>query len=89
MKPVWNNAKLRQIIGRVARYKSHTHLPKKDRHVNVYKLVLVPHGGKVAIRKIRTKDYMLKTGDILLYDIIERKTQEEKTIAKILQKASI
>ena len=44
---------------------------------------------RVSIRKIRTKDYMLKTGDILLYDIIERKTREEKVIAKILRKTSI
>ena len=90
MEPVWNNAKLRQIIGRVARYKSHTHLPKKDQHVNIYKLVLVPYGNKFTIKKsLITKDYKSTTGDLLLYDIIKRKFNEEKIIDKMLKKISI
>jgi len=89
LEPVWNNAKLRQIIGRVARYKSHTHLPKKNRHVNVYKLVLVPHNSKFNIKKTISKDNKLKTGDTLLYEIIERKSKEEIIIDKILKQASI
>ena len=80
---------MRQIIGRVARYKSHTHLSKKNRHVNVYKLVLVPHNSKFNIKKTISKDNKLKTGDTLLYEIIERKSKEEIIIDKILKQASI
>ena len=38
--PVWNYSKLQQIIGRGVRYNSHIHLPPKQRHVDIYKLVL-------------------------------------------------
>jgi hypothetical protein len=36
LEPVFNNQILKQIIGRVVRYKSHNHLKKEDRHVNIY-----------------------------------------------------
>jgi SNF2 family DNA or RNA helicase len=40
MEPHWNNEKIRQVIGRAVRYQSHHGLPEKDRHVDVYNLVL-------------------------------------------------
>lgn len=38
MEPAWNEATEEQIIGRGIRFKSHEHLPKEDRVVNVYYL---------------------------------------------------
>lgn len=35
LEPHWNNEKLRQVEGRGIRYKSHDHLPEKDRTVKV------------------------------------------------------
>jgi len=39
MEPHWNEAKIRQVVGRTIRYKSHNSLPKKDRHVEIYRWV--------------------------------------------------
>ena len=75
LEPVWNDAGLRQVIGRVARYQSHTHLPKKDRVVKIWKLVLV------------SKKH--PSGDVLLYEIIKRKSKEQLKIARILRKCDI
>jgi superfamily II DNA or RNA helicase len=76
LEPVWNDAGLRQIIGRVARYKSHEHLPKEERKVKILKLMLV-------------SDKQV-SGDKLLYHIIERKSKEQLVIAKkILRKCDI
>lgn len=36
MEPHWNNEKLRQVIGRAVRYKSHSTLPEEKRHVDIY-----------------------------------------------------
>lgn len=36
MEPHWNNEKIKQVIGRSARYQSHSHLPKEQRLVDVY-----------------------------------------------------
>ena len=33
MEPIWSFSKKQQVLARVARYRSHTHLPKTDRHV--------------------------------------------------------
>lgn len=35
LEPHFNNSKLRQVIGRGRRYKSHAHLPEEERHVAV------------------------------------------------------
>jgi SNF2 family DNA or RNA helicase len=37
MEPHWNDAKIRQVIGRASRYESHTSLPPDQRTVQVYK----------------------------------------------------
>lgn len=36
MEPHWHQAKIDQVVGRAARFDSHSHLPITDRNVNVY-----------------------------------------------------
>lgn len=36
LEPIGNSALLEQVVGRAVRYRSHTHLPKERRNVNVY-----------------------------------------------------
>ena len=83
MEPVWNDAVLRQIIGRAVRYKSHHHLPKKDRVVNVWKMILVEPD---------VKDWRVDptiSGDALLYRIIEKKATSNEQIVELLKLLSI
>lgn len=40
LEPHWNNEKIKQVVGRAVRYKSHEKLLPKDRHVNIYNLIL-------------------------------------------------
>lgn len=37
MEPHWNESKIKQVIGRVVRYKSHSSLPSSERHVKIYR----------------------------------------------------
>ena len=39
--PTFTDSQMKQIIGRAIRHKSHSHLPEKDRHVDVYYLVTI------------------------------------------------
>jgi SNF2 family DNA or RNA helicase len=93
--PPWNDASLEQVIGRAVRYKSHSHLPKKDRVVNVYLMALVdPHINLQKLRKDTEDKYIpednvVSSGDILLYDIIKKKSKAESVLLKELQKMSI
>jgi hypothetical protein len=36
MEPHWHEPKIQQVVGRAARFKSHSHLPEDQRHVDVY-----------------------------------------------------
>ena len=40
VEPFWHLSKLHQVVGRAVRYGSHSHLPKNERNVKIYKLVL-------------------------------------------------
>ena len=75
--PVWHDAGTQQIIGRVVRYKSHSRLAKKNRHVNVLKMVLTFPKGDIRV-----------TGDQMLYKIIDKKRGFQGKIDSILKKAS-
>tara|TARA_B100001094_G_scaffold103922_1_gene100259 strand:- start:989 stop:2908 length:1920 start_codon:yes stop_codon:yes gene_type:complete len=84
--PVWNHAKLKQIIGRGVRYKSHEHLPESERIVNVYKMVL--------IEKDKGNNWLCEnnksvSGDVILYRIIEKKRRFDNQLKYIYNRISI
>ena len=64
--PPWNDASLEQIVGRAIRFKSHLHLPKEERKVNVYFLSLVKPDS------VSEEDAVM-SGDKKLYEIIKTK----------------
>jgi SNF2 family DNA or RNA helicase len=82
MDPTWNDASLQQIIGRAIRYKSHSHLPYDEQKVDVYYMVLTK---PISIGT----DESLKSGDSLLYNIIEKKKELNIAIMAILEDMSI
>jgi superfamily II DNA or RNA helicase len=41
LEPYWNDSRVQQVIGRAVRYGSHSSLPKSDRKVEVFQMVLV------------------------------------------------
>ena len=83
--PPWNDANLKQIVGRAIRYQSHNHLPKRKRVVTVWEIVSVAPG--------ITKDNWLTddsiSGDVILYKIIRRKEKEGKEVRKLLKGISL
>jgi SNF2 family DNA or RNA helicase len=82
--PTWSPAILRQIEGRVARYKSHDHLPAAERHVDIYEMILLTPN---ASEKNWRED--TESGDVLLYLTLEKKLKMEEEIYKVLKKMSI
>jgi superfamily II DNA or RNA helicase len=64
--PPWNDASLEQIVGRAIRFKSHLHLPKEKRKVNIYFLSLVKPDS------VSEEDAVM-SGDKKLYEIIKNK----------------
>ena len=41
VEPHWNDAKIRQVIGRTIRYKSHESLPKSERNVKIFRWISI------------------------------------------------
>jgi len=77
--PTWNHASIYQVIGRAIRFSSHAHLPEEERFVSVYLLV--------STAPIPT-DFN-KTGDEILYDLMETKRGINKKVIDNLKKYCI
>lgn len=77
MDPVWNYAGILQIRGRAVRFMSHENLPRKERHVDIYYMML------------ETSRKECKSGDTVVYDIVKQKRKNSEQIDKTLEKLSI
>lgn len=52
LEPSWNDAGQEQVIGRAIRFQSHVELPKKDRQVDVYYIMLYKPADKKPFKQI-------------------------------------
>ena len=86
--PPWNDSGLQQIIGRAIRFKSHKNLPKEQRIVDVYHMILVPPLD-LTNDKNTYETYKQLSGDVILYDIIGTKKEEKEKLFKELEKITI
>jgi superfamily II DNA or RNA helicase len=86
--PFWNDANLRQVLGRAARYKSHMSLPYNQRDVYIYKLHLKkpPIQWFGGIRKWKDK---IQSADMLMYDFVNKKTKDLNKFLEVLKSSSI
>ena len=84
--PTWNDAGLQQVIGRAIRYKSHAHLPPNQRNVNVYLMKLVVPQPTPRLTDISN---VPPSGDMLLYEIVERKNEISSILNLLLKELSI
>jgi len=67
LEPYWNIERLLQVMARGIRYRSHEHLPEKERNVQVYIYIAVPP--KDIKPKEKTTDAHLLTSAVQKYDI--------------------
>lgn len=79
--PPWNPAGVDQVIGRAIRYNSHDGMPPNRRHVDIYYLILRQ-------RDLRSGDKPI-SGDVLLYNIIDRKRRIQDEILNEFYRISI
>lgn len=81
--PAWSPSSIDQIIGRAVRYNSHSHLPPNQRHVDVYLMQLK--------EPYITHDNLelSKSGDVILYRIVENKSLLTEESNKMLTELSV
>lgn len=77
MDPVWNYAGILQVRGRAVRFKSHSTLPKEEQKVDIYYMIL------------ETGVKSCKSGDTVVYDIVEQKKKNGLEVDRMLKKLSI
>lgn len=80
--PHWNEARTNQIIGRGIRYNSHAELPKAQRHVDIYHLLLKKPA-------LKYKADNVPSADLILRKLSLHKSGEIIEFYKNLQKVSI
>jgi len=79
---VWNVNAENQIIGRAARYQSHSHLPPSQQNVRVHKLVIV----KPKSRRGKDKH---PSADVILRELAKAKRKETDDLIERLNEVSI
>lgn len=57
MDGAWNEATIQQIIARAVRFKSHSHLPKNQRYVNIFRMLLVKETDRPTMNKISNNEF--------------------------------
>jgi len=83
LEPWFNAGKTQQIVGRAVRYRSHTHLPKAEQHVDVFYLVLKKPTTRLS------NDVVPLSVDEYLYRISEAKDARVAHIYKRLTAESV
>jgi superfamily II DNA or RNA helicase len=76
MEPHWNEARIRQVIGRVIRYKSHSDLPVDERHVRIHRWISVfpelianKSADQYLIELSKRKDQIFKNFNHIIKDV--------------------
>ena len=82
IEPHWNNERIKQIIGRGVRYRSHAELPIKERVVDIYRLIL-----KKPKRKINRNEML--SADEFMMELSERKEKDINVLYKTMLKFNI
>ena len=77
MDPVWNYSGILQIRGRAVRYKSHDKLHEDEKKVDIYYMIL------------ETGIDDCKSGDTIVYNIVNEKKKRSKLVDKMLREVSI
>ncbi len=78
MEPHWNEPRITQVIGRAIRYKSHSALKKKDRHVMIYRYAMK-----------FPEPILNQSADEHLISITKKKDDAFHLFDELIQKASI
>lgn len=85
IEPHWNDARIDQVIGRSARYRSHSHLPEDKQKLTVYKYQAAP---KPSFLQKLLKN--IPTGaDEYLEGLSEKKTKLNEQFLDAIKKASL
>ncbi|GAQ91172.1 DNA excision repair protein ERCC-6 [Klebsormidium nitens] len=73
LEPQWNSTSENQAIARAARFKSHTHLPQNEQHVDVFRYLCVMPGASNNPELGRRAEFPRDSGDTFMRDICIRK----------------
>jgi superfamily II DNA or RNA helicase len=93
MEPHWNESRIKQVIGRVIRYKSHSALPEKDRHVMIYRWSSVfpstinnQTADQYLIELSKKKDKIFKTFSTIIRSVSIERTEKKSSRHKQMNK---
>lgn len=88
LEPYWNDIRIRQVIGRAIRAKSHLSLPENERVVETFMYILKLTGKQKQDTLLSTNDKGL-TSDEHVFNIAQKKAAINDGLMEIVQAASI
>lgn len=84
MEPHWNEEKINQVRARAIRYKSHSHLPEEERHVEIQRFHGVPYQG--FWRSLTTGTPHGRGVDQYLYEMSKKKQELNQPFLDVLKR---
>lgn len=84
LEPHWNEELINQVRGRAIRYKSHGHLPEKERHVEVQRFHAIPRKTLID-RMFRRERAKAQSVDEFLYEMAKRKRRLNEPFLNVLK----
>lgn len=88
MEPHWNEIRIQQVIGRAARLGSHSHLPREQRTVSVYRYLMKLGGERVEEKRLKRRDKG-KTTDQIVAEIALRKARQTETFLLAVKRVAV
>eukprot|EP00873_Tetraselmis_striata_P043777 jgi/Tetstr1/464041/TSEL_008846.t1 len=89
MEPFWNEVRIQQVIGRAARLGSHSHLPRNERNVTVYRYTMrLAEGSQRRDQQLRRHDKN-RTTDEYIDALSARKAAMAETFLSALKAVAV
>ena len=93
LEPQWNSTRENQAIARAARFKSHTHLPPDEQHVEIFRYLCVMPGYGNNPELGRRVEFPRDSGDTFMRDLCIRKDRQngpfEEFVREVAQENAV
>lgn len=88
LEPYWNDIRIKQVIGRAVRAKSHVELEEQEREVEVFMYMMKLKSKQADDTLMATNDHGL-TSDQYIFNIAQRKAKVNNALLKVIKNSSV
>lgn len=88
LEPQWSSTSENQAIARAMQFKSHTHLPQNEQHVQVFRYICVAPGYGGRPELLRPAEFPRDSGDTFTRDLCIRKDRLNEPFEQLVREVA-